>query len=771
MSNFDNDLSSPLHDSSGHALDDVAENEGMQRSAMPPPFQLKAAEASEDTGESEMLQLTELGGGEGFATVTPPPPSANALTNSKVVQRTDGEVPVEGSSWTGKAARVTSEGYRVRSERDSSATPTHQLAFNTWVHVENEWPGDWLEIITENGAHGFVGIPNSNLLRLPDADPSATVHNVESGQTAIGIAEQYFSGYVRQGMDLRYYVAVIAQLNGIDIPDSVSGWRNTQINADEPLFIPSLQYALSQEDIVNTGSYSQEAIDFITETADLIRQVSSDVMASVEIAQTVISEGWRNAVAEGVRGAIEDKIRELLRRLLIVAGTTAVGALVGALVGGAGAAPGAAIGYDIGLMIVNGIELIEMIQSIGTIMVTFATALGEYGTLVFEARGDEEKIAQAGQVMGQAVLFAIQILVEELVSSGQLSPDGPSTVDGPSTIDGTTPDGPSTIDGTSPEGGDVDGTTQDGVTQDGTTTDGVIVPPVGDSTTSGGTNGSPAIISNTVETRVSSAGFRQATEMGLPAAPVGHIWVAGPDMPHLRRSPGYTGPRRVYDPATGTITDVASSNISTRAAIVEGSQTSVDHSDLPEATQNRLAELEQQRNDARNRRDEAEQGTSEYNQASQDMRNASESIGMEAAEAGFMQQHPGAQRLNFDLLGTSAGVFDLVFNVNGQIYIVEAKGGSSPTLGTRATPEGRVQQGTSPYQSSIVESMRGRLNTMMDAAESSGDTSRMLEIDSQLTNLSLIDSGAIYLLAHQRIDANGNITGSVNFSQFDTSGQ
>lgn len=771
MSNFDKDTSSPLHDNSGHVLDDVAESSSMQRSAMPPPFQLKVAESTEESGESETLQMTESAGGEGFATVTPPPPTVNSMSNTKVVQRTDNEIPVEGSIWTGKAARVTSEGYRVRAERDSSATPTHQLAFNTWVHIENEWPGDWLEIITENGAHGFVGIPSSNLLRLPDTDPSATVHNVESGQTAIGIAEQYFASHVRQGMDLRYFVAVIAQLNGIEIPDSVSGWRNTQVNADEPLFIPSLQYALSQVDIVNTGSYSQEAIDFITETADLIRQVSSDVMASVQIAQTVISEGWRGAVAAGVRGAIEDKIRELLRRLLIVAGTTAVGALVGALVGGAGAAPGAAIGYDIGLMIVNGIELIEMIQSIGTIMVTFATALGEYGTLVFEARGDEEKIGQAGQVLGQAVLFAIQILVEELVSSGQLSPDGTTNVDGPSTIDGTTPDGPSTIDGTTPEGGDIDGTTQDGVTQDGATTDGVVVPPIGDSTTGGGTNGSPAIIANTVETRVDSAGFRQATEMGLPMAPEGHIWVAGPNMPHLRRMPGYTGTRRVYDPATGTITDVASSSISTRAAIVDGSQTSVDHSDLPEATQSRLAELEQQRNDARTRRDEAEEGSSEYNQASQDIRNASESIGMEAAEAGFMQQHPGAQRLNFDLLGTSSGVFDLVFNVNGQIYIVEAKGGTSPTLGTRATPTGRVQQGTSPYQSSIIDSMRARLFTMRENAANAGNVTLLGQVVQHINDLELINDTAIYLLAHQRIDANGNITGSVNFSQFDTSGQ
>jgi len=210
--------------------------------------------------------------------------------------------------------------------------------------------------------------------------------------------------------------------------------------------------------------------------------------------------------------------------------------------------------------------------------------------------------------------------------------------------------------------------------------------------------------------------------MGFPDAPNGYHWHRSPDGSlDVRRNSGNNGPRKEFDENSGTFRDRPEPDL-TRANV--GNSTQFDN--LSNAQRQRLDDLNGDRNTARTDRDAHEKGTDEYNEANHRVIQQSHQLGEEAAE--MYMESLGGNRIfpDGDVGGTPrSGEFDQIWEVDGQIYIVEAKGGSSG-LGSRSIGNNRrAQQGTREYMDSILDNMdrngQGDLATRIRGADAIDD--------------------------------------------------
>ena len=90
--------------------------------------------------------------------------------------------------------------------------------------------------------------------------------------------------------------------------------------------------------------------------------------------------------------------------VLILAGSTAVGALLGFVFGaGAGAVPGAEIGFEIGMQILNVYGLAVLVEAIWGIAKGLLGQLGTFIGLVWNANGDKKQLDLAARALADAI--------------------------------------------------------------------------------------------------------------------------------------------------------------------------------------------------------------------------------------------------------------------------------------------------------------------------------------------------------------------------------
>ncbi|WP_351011865.1 RHS repeat-associated core domain-containing protein [Shewanella sp. S1-58-MNA-CIBAN-0166] len=153
--------------------------------------------------------------------------------------------------------------------------------------------------------------------------------------------------------------------------------------------------------------------------------------------------------------------------------------------------------------------------------------------------------------------------------------------------------------------------------------------------------------------------------------------------------------------------------------------------------------------------------TQRYNDQIPLINNESAKIGEKAADAAIEILYPGYARIHPTSLDSSTSVsgnFDMVYkNADGDVIIVEAKGGSSP-LGKKKIGDEYYQQGTTKYAQTITKSMR-----LKDP-----DTTDWQAADA-LKEASLTGKKVQYLHIETPITktASGSIVGEVNISEFD----
>jgi hypothetical protein len=139
----------------------------------------------------------------------------------------------------------------LRSTPDTLSQPIKLLKMNTRVTIIKEMSTGWYYVCTETGETGYVA---SHLIKRGLPEPDCKLHKVESGETALRIAEKYYKSAVTDSMhDMRYFVSVLVFVNqgggnpakGIYTINAGDEWNDAQVKEGYYIWIPSLFYAKS----------------------------------------------------------------------------------------------------------------------------------------------------------------------------------------------------------------------------------------------------------------------------------------------------------------------------------------------------------------------------------------------------------------------------------------------------------------------------------------------------------------------------------------------
>lgn len=307
---------------------------------------------------------------------------------------------------------------RLRSNPDTEAANiVGELPFNTRVQVIAEVRGGWYHIAGHGGVTGYVA---AIYVRTNLPEPTARLHRVEAGPpgTAIGIAEQHFEDKAHDwGQDLRFYVNVIAHLNGVAVPDTVDGWKQIHFKAGQMVWVPGAEFARGLVGVVSSGSRSYQAADAIgvAQGIERVGQVLEDIEAAVALSVDYLGEAIGHHVTESLAGVLTGLALALAGAGLLLLITTAIGAGLGALAGGAGAAPGAALGFQAGLAILEWLGLALLLAWAASAGVRIGAAFGRFLGLVLAADGDAEQIEAAARALSDAIGTSLGVMLEAMV--------------------------------------------------------------------------------------------------------------------------------------------------------------------------------------------------------------------------------------------------------------------------------------------------------------------------------------------------------------------
>ena len=328
----------------------------------------------------------------------------------------------QGGTDVGKIGVVDWDGdpqLRLRSspETTDDSNIITGLEFSTLVQVIKSFPVDWYFVSTPTGDMGYC---SSQYVRTDLPEPNARRHRVASGTpgTAIAIAEHYYGQYADNwGQDLRFYVAVLAWANKISIPDHYWGWKQVHFQAGQKIWVPSQRFAYSLRGSVNSGSLSYNALDTIGLAGfiERIAELWDDFNKALDYSDQFKAKAMQVRIEQAAIGLVEGLISMIKMAVAILAISTAIGALIGAFAGGVGAAPGAAAGFEVGMVILEWLGLGMLVMWIGEALIQLGEAFGSFLSMVWNARGDDKKLQQAGYLWADAIALMIAKILEGLL--------------------------------------------------------------------------------------------------------------------------------------------------------------------------------------------------------------------------------------------------------------------------------------------------------------------------------------------------------------------
>ena len=172
--------------------------------------------------------------------------------------------PPAGAAETAIVASTT-DTVKLRASGSDHAKIVAELGLNQRLFL-GERTGNWRFASTASGAYGYLAewLIDRGLVKTNLPDPLSRLHEIASGETALGIAEHFYGGLVKPGQDLRFYVNVLEYVNrgpgprGIYQPDpsdtSTGAWKNVKARAGYLVWIPSSDFAQSLKGVVKSGS-------------------------------------------------------------------------------------------------------------------------------------------------------------------------------------------------------------------------------------------------------------------------------------------------------------------------------------------------------------------------------------------------------------------------------------------------------------------------------------------------------------------------------------
>jgi hypothetical protein len=165
------------------------------------------------------------------------------------------------------------EGVNLRNKPHpgNQSTVLRRLPFNQKLFVDKQLPDGWYFVTLTTGEYGYV-VTSAIKTNLPE--PGAKLHKISAGESAIGIAEQYYKADAQSwGQDLRFYVNVLEFVNRGDGPRGIykanpdDSWENTKTRDGYFIWITSVDFAKTLKGQVKSGSITYDAWTTVKNTA------------------------------------------------------------------------------------------------------------------------------------------------------------------------------------------------------------------------------------------------------------------------------------------------------------------------------------------------------------------------------------------------------------------------------------------------------------------------------------------------------------------------
>jgi Domain of unknown function (DUF4157) len=326
-------------------------------------------------------------------------PTEIKISNDKPTSRSNYEVKYQEVASVNAVGIVFNNGgvnVYAKPNQSGQDQPQSKLEFNQHVLVLREVEGGWYQISTPDAKIGYV---NKAFLRVYKNDPGANLHIVKKGQSAIGVAEQYYRQFVQPGTDLRYFINVLALVNSnaLKKPNN-DNWKSVAFDADTTIYVPGAQHALTYKDQVNDGSFTNGLYAQVTGALGHVGDVIKSVMESPSHVGEVLGELWE-VIKEHWVGFVAVTTGLILAEMAVTA---------------LAAVPEPTMLTKVLAILLQG--LIVLVAGVGAVM-SFVEAISQgvtWITTAWTANGNQSKINQASRsflkMLGNVALFVLAIL-------------------------------------------------------------------------------------------------------------------------------------------------------------------------------------------------------------------------------------------------------------------------------------------------------------------------------------------------------------------------
>lgn len=343
--------------------------------------------------------------------------ASSTTAKSKPGETPPEAIPAGGTEINKLGIVYKDDGANVRDEADPNAKPAGRFPFNTTLSVIKSFGGGWYYVTDlETGKIGYV---DSSRVWTHLPEPNAKLHKIQSGESAIGIAEKYYKSQVEWGQDLRYYVNVLVHVNkgegdttrGIYKVDKDDSWKEVKTRANYLIWIPSVDFAKTLVASVKSGSISYE----ISQAVAKLYQPLGDLTAAVMLAKNHIVKAVKNRIKEAIQEILISLAILIVGAAAILAVSTALGAAIGALAGGVGAGAGAKIGFEVGLAIIKWLGLAMLVAWIVEGVAKIGAAFWRFLTKAWNAGGDKKTLDEAAAEFADAIALTLALILQALV--------------------------------------------------------------------------------------------------------------------------------------------------------------------------------------------------------------------------------------------------------------------------------------------------------------------------------------------------------------------
>lgn len=305
---------------------------------------------------------------------------------------------------------------RLRVAPSVSSQVLGSLAFSTRLQINQRLPGHWLRVSLLDGRSGFVdGTYVWSSPEHPLPEPNAVLHRVQPGKAgaATSIINQHYNSE-GEGFEWhnnqRFFVAVLAHVNRLAIPPGVDGWRKTQFQAGQLIWVPSRAFASTMRGTVSSGSVSFEVADSVGLAAPLERagQLLDDCKTAIKLSRAFIPQAIKLRAEQSIISILESLAFMAVGGIAVLAVTTAIGGIFGGPVG-------ASVGFEVGLAILEWAGLGFLIHWLASSLERVGSAFAAFFKTIWKARGDEKILLQGALQFADALGILLGVAVEALV--------------------------------------------------------------------------------------------------------------------------------------------------------------------------------------------------------------------------------------------------------------------------------------------------------------------------------------------------------------------